>query len=32
LVITADENGNLISWFDKIGKLVQKVEQLVLKN
>ena len=30
--ITADENGNLISWFDKISKLVQKVEQLVLKN
>ena len=32
LVVTADENGNLISWFDKISKLVGKVEQLILKN
>ncbi|MDA7778000.1 hypothetical protein N8902_01870, partial [Flavobacteriaceae bacterium] len=32
LVVTADENGNLLSWFDKIGKLVEKVELLVLKN
>lgn len=32
LVVTADENGNLLSWYDKIGELVQKVEQLVLKN
>ena len=32
LLVTADENGNLLSWFDKIDKLVQKVEQLILKN
>ena len=32
LVVTADENGNLLSWFDKIDKLVQKVELLILKN
>ena len=32
LVVTADENGNLLSWFDKIGKLVEKVELFVLDN
>ena len=29
LLITADENGNLISWFDNIDELVEKVESLI---
>jgi WD40 repeat protein len=29
LIITADENGNLLSWFDTSEKLVAKVESLI---
>lgn len=29
LIITADENGNLLSWFDTSEKLVAKVENLI---
>ena len=29
LIITADENGNLLSWFDSSEKLVAKVENLI---
>ena len=29
LIITADENGNLLSWFDATDKLVAKVEKLL---
>ncbi|MZH03339.1 MAG: hypothetical protein F3745_08095 [Nitrospinae bacterium] len=29
VIITADENGNLLSWFDATEKLVAKVEDLL---
>lgn len=32
LLITADENGNLISWFYDIDELVNKVKSLITKN
>ena len=32
LVVTADENGNLLSWFDEIDKLADKVNKLILEN
>ncbi|MDG2108485.1 MAG: hypothetical protein P8J71_00895 [Flavobacteriaceae bacterium] len=32
LVVTADENGNLLSWFDKIDKLADKVYRLISEN
>ena len=32
LVVTADENGNLLSWFDEIDKLADKVYRLTLEN
>ena len=32
LVVTADENGNLLSWFDEIDKLADKVNKLTLEN
>ena len=32
LVVTADENGNLLSWFDEIDKLADKVYRLISEN
>ena len=32
LVVTADENGNLLSWFDEIEKLADKVYRLISEN